>query len=221
MEIRSSIITPSNVAAPQPGAAMAARSRVIAEDSNAPRDEVAATEGEESQQAATVASGVIELSAEEQLELHLLKQRDQEVRAHEQAHVAAGGHYVIAPPGYDYTSGPDGRRYAVGGEVMIDTSKIAGDPSATIEKARTILRAALAPADPSAQDQRVAAAARRMEMDAQRERLEEMLLAGQKVNEASGEEARRSPTSDARQGLAARIAAFFADSVSHRFDRYA
>ena len=67
--------------------------------------------------------------------------------------------------------GPDGRRYAVGGEVAIDASRVPGDPQATIRKAQVIRRAALAPAAPSAQDQRVAAQATRMEQQARAELL--------------------------------------------------
>lgn len=101
-----------------------------------------------------------------------LSQRDLEVRTHEQAHVAAGGQYVTSGPSYDYQTGPDGRRYAIGGEVGIDTSPIPGDPEATVEKARVLIRAALAPAEPSSQDQRVAASARSMEVEASSELVE-------------------------------------------------
>jgi len=45
-----------------------------------------------------------------------LKQRDREVRAHEMAHVAAGAGVVTSGASYSYETGPDGRRYAVGGE---------------------------------------------------------------------------------------------------------
>jgi hypothetical protein len=57
--------------------------------------------------------------------------------------------------------------YATGGEVQIDTSPISGDPEATIRKAETIRRAALAPASPSDQDRRVAAMAARMALNAE------------------------------------------------------
>lgn len=87
-----------------------------------------------------------------------LKQRDAEVRRHEQAHKAVGGQYAGAIS-YTYDSGPDGRRYAVGGEVPIDTSPIAGDPEATIQKLQQVRSAALAPTSPSAADQAIAARA--------------------------------------------------------------
>ncbi|MFZ3155803.1 putative metalloprotease CJM1_0395 family protein [Pseudomonas sp.] len=94
----------------------------------------------------------------EQLEIAKLVSRDQEVRTHEQAHAAVGGRYAGAPS-YTYERGPDGKRYAVGGEVGIDTSPIPNDPEATLRKMEVVIRAALAPAEPSAQDRQVAAQA--------------------------------------------------------------
>jgi len=91
-----------------------------------------------------------------------LKARDTEVRTHEMAHLAAAGGYARGGMSLTYQTGPDGKRYAIGGEVSIDTSAIAGDPEATLQKAMVIQRAALAPAEPSAQDQKVAQAAVRM-----------------------------------------------------------
>lgn len=91
---------------------------------------------------------------------------DRRVRAHEAAHSAAGGQYA-GGPSYSYKQGPDGKRYAVAGEVPIDVSPVSGDPQASIQKARVVRSAALAPADPSPQDRQVAAAAMRMEIKAQ------------------------------------------------------
>jgi hypothetical protein len=110
-----------------------------------------------------------ELTPDQQAEVEKLKQRDQEVRAHEQAHVAAGGAYIKGGVSYQYQKGPDGRMYAVGGEVSIDTSPVSKDPSATITKMETVKRAALAPADPSGQDRAVAAAASQEETVARQE----------------------------------------------------
>ncbi len=100
-----------------------------------------------------------ELSPEEKQALDDLKARDREVRAHEQAHLAAAGPYAKGPPSFEYQTGPDGKPYAVGGEVQIDTSKVSGNPQATLVKAQTIRRAANAPRNPSAQDRQVAAQA--------------------------------------------------------------
>jgi hypothetical protein len=108
-----------------------------------------------------------ELSDEEKAQVEALKQRDQEVRRHEAAHAAAGGQFAGAPT-FSYTQGPDGKRYAVGGEVSIDLSP-GRTPEETARKADQIRAAALAPADPSGQDRAVAAAATQMKAQAQAE----------------------------------------------------
>jgi hypothetical protein len=94
-----------------------------------------------------------------------LAERDREVRAHEQAHASIGGQYASAPS-YTYERGPDGRMYAVEGEVKIDTSPIPNDPQATLEKAEVIQRAALSVAEPSSADRAAAADARAMAAEA-------------------------------------------------------
>jgi hypothetical protein len=99
------------------------------------------------------------LSDEDERKVKELSTRDQDVRAHEAAHVAAGGQYVKGGATFSYQKGPDGKMYAVGGEVTIDTSAVKGDPAATIAKMETVKRAALAPADPSGQDRSVASEA--------------------------------------------------------------
>ena len=103
----------------------------------------------------------------DQQKIRELASRDKEVRAHEQAHANVGGQYASAPT-YEFERGPNGVRYAVGGEVSIDTSKEA-TPQETIRKAQIIRRAALAPAEPSPQDRRVAAEGSRLEAEARRE----------------------------------------------------
>ncbi|WP_410473671.1 putative metalloprotease CJM1_0395 family protein [Guyparkeria sp. TX1] len=97
-------------------------------------------------------------SIEEQRMLTDLKARDREVRAHESAHRAAGGD-LVRGGSYDYQQGPDGKRYAVGGDVQIDTTPVPDDPRATAEKMSQVIRAALAPAEPSPTDLAVAAQA--------------------------------------------------------------
>lgn len=117
-----------------------------------------------------------DLTPEEQEQVEKLKQRDAEVRRHEQAHLAAAGQHARGGPSFTYQRGPDGRSYAIGGEVSIDTSP-EEDPQATINKARAIRRAALAPAEPSSTDRAVAAQASKMMIEAQQqlrqERIEE------------------------------------------------
>ena len=110
-----------------------------------------------------------QLSKEEQRKVQELKQLDREVRAHESAHLAAAGRYATGGASFEYERGPNGKSYAVGGEVGIDTSPVPNDPQATLQKARVIKAAALAPADPSITDRRVAADAARMEAKARQE----------------------------------------------------
>lgn len=110
-----------------------------------------------------------QLSDAEKKQVDELLQRDREVKAHEQAHQSAGSSIGASAASFEYQTGPDGKRYAVGGEVSIDVSKVAGDPQATIVKAQQIRRAALAPADPSTQDRQVAAQASKMELEARKE----------------------------------------------------
>jgi hypothetical protein len=97
--------------------------------------------------------------AAEKSQIDQLKKIDRETRAHEQAHKSAGGAYASAAS-YTYEIGPDGRQYAVAGEVQIDSAPIVGDPAASIAKLEIVIKAALAPGQPSAQDFKVAAQAR-------------------------------------------------------------
>lgn len=126
---------------------------------------------------------------EEELQtIRELAQRDREVRNHEQAHQAVGGQYAGAMS-LTYTTGPDGKRYAVAGEVSIDISPVPGNPEATMDKAERIRRAALAPAEPSAQDRAVAAQATQLQIDAQAE-LRQMEREAREAAEQDSEESR-------------------------------
>ena len=128
------------------------------------------------------------LTEEEQAELQDMKRRDEEVRVHEQAHQSAGGQYASAPH-YEYENGPDGKRYVTDGSVNIDVGE-ESDPQATIDKMQVVKRAALAPAQPSAQDRRVYAEASQKEAEARRElneqRQEEAASATQGADAAQG-----------------------------------
>jgi hypothetical protein len=103
----------------------------------------------------------------EKQQLTELKERDAEVRMHEQAHASLGGQYASSPQ-YEYERGPDGRRYVVDGKVSIDVSK-ASTPEETIRKALQVKAAALAPAEPSTQDLRVAIEATQIALEARTE----------------------------------------------------
>lgn len=112
-----------------------------------------------------------ELSVEEKKEVQELKQIDTEVKNHEAAHKAAAGGLSVKSASFGYTIGPDGKRYATSGEVSIDTSIVPDDPDATILKMQTVQRAALAPAEPSGQDRKVASQAARAEAQARSEKV--------------------------------------------------
>jgi hypothetical protein len=99
------------------------------------------------------------LTPDQQKQVQELKKRDTDVRLHEAAHLAAAGGYARGGATFSFQTGPDGKQYAVGGEVQIDTSPVPHDPRATIAKMQTVESAALAPADPSSQDRAVAAQA--------------------------------------------------------------
>ena len=124
------------------------------------------------------------LTSEERQIVIELQQTDRQVRGHEQAHLAAAGG-LARGVSFTFVTGPDGRQYAVGGEVSIDTSPVSGDPERTIQKAQQIRAAANAPANPSGQDRAVAAQASQMEQAARQE------LAAQKREDLDDQNQRR------------------------------
>lgn len=115
-----------------------------------------------------------QLSEEEKREIEKLRSIDRKVRSHEMAHIIAGGPYIKGGPYYKYVTGPDGKRYAVSGEVKIDVSE-EKDPEKTIKKMQMVRRAALAPADPSPADRRIAAEASAKEAKARAKLMEKKL----------------------------------------------
>lgn len=112
-------------------------------------------------------NSVNELSPDELRLVQDLQSRDSEVKAHEAAHQAAGGGMTGAAS-YTYQQGPDGKMYAIGGEVSI-TMKSGSSPEETIRNARQIAASAMAAGNPSPQDHAVASSARVMEMKAQQQ----------------------------------------------------
>ncbi|MBF0218369.1 MAG: hypothetical protein HQL49_02385 [Gammaproteobacteria bacterium] len=115
-----------------------------------------------------------ELSAEEQRVVQQLQQRDREVRTHEQAHISAAGDLPVTPATYEYDEGPDGKRYAVGGEVGI-TIPNPEEPREKIDVGIQVQRVALAPAEPSTQDRKVAAQGSKMEQEGRSELAQQMM----------------------------------------------
>ena len=114
--------------------------------------------------AAKKPAGPRKLSPQQEKVVAQLSARDREVRDHENAHRSAGGS-LAGSANYTYATGPDGRNYAVGGEVPIDVSP-GRTPRETIERAQQVRAAALAPKQPSGQDVSVAASASSMEAEA-------------------------------------------------------
>lgn len=110
----------------------------------------------------TPAPGPKQLTPEQQRAVQELQQIDRTVRAHEQAHLSAGRGVITSAANFTYTYGPDGKQYAVAGEVGIDTSP-ENKPQANIDKGQLIQAAALAPRDPSPQDYRVASIGSQLE----------------------------------------------------------
>ena len=126
-----------------------------------------------------------ELSLEEQRIVTELQAADTNVRAHEAAHMAAGGG-LTSPASYTYERGPDNKMYAVAGEVGISTGE-GNTPQESLNKAQTIRRAALAPADPSPQDLKVAAQAASMEMSARAQIMQEKMAQNSQNTNTSNE----------------------------------
>lgn len=120
---------------------------------------------------APVAGQARKLTPEDKRVVTRLAARDTEVRAHESAHQAAASGLGGAAS-FSYETGPDGRSYAVGGEVPVSL-RPGRTPEETIANAQTVRSAALAPADPSAQDLAVAAQATQMEAEARQQQVRE------------------------------------------------
>lgn len=120
----------------------------------------------------------------EEAELQELRQRDREVRQHEEIHASIGGRFAGSPQ-YEFEMGPDGRAYAVAGQVNIDITPIPGDPQATLQKMQIVRRAALAPTQPSGADRQVAQEASRRENEARTELRQEQVTEVREGTESS------------------------------------
>ena len=113
--------------------------------------------------------GIKELSKGEKAQVIDLQSRDAEVKAHEAAHQSGGGGAAT----YTYQQGPDGKMYAIGGEVPISL-ETGSTPNETIANALQVIAAATAPANPSSQDMAVAASAKSMIIKAQQQKVQEL-----------------------------------------------
>ncbi len=85
--------------------------------------------------------------------LEKFKNKDAEIRTHEQVHASIG--HTTAPISYSYQQGPDGKMYAIGGSVRMDTS-IPDDPKAAAFKLDILKKAASGPTDTSGADNTIA-----------------------------------------------------------------
>ncbi len=130
------------------------------------RDKLTELEGEKAKMERNRSGDASQRSSEVSNMVARLKARDGEVRAHESAHIAAGGRYITGGASFSYQKGPDGTQYAIGGEVGIDSSPVPGKPEETIAKMRIVRAAALAPTEPSGADLSVAGAAAQAEASA-------------------------------------------------------
>lgn len=135
------------------------------------------------------------LTADEQREVQRLKHRDAEVRRHEAAHAAAGGAHAGAPH-YDFETGPDGRRYAVAGRVSISLADVPGNPEASARKLEQVVRAALAPAEPSGADRAVATSARARLARLRAEKLRDVTAESRTTLQSKDTEQLSSPSGD-------------------------
>jgi hypothetical protein len=124
-------------------------------------------------------SGADDPATEQQIKE--LEKIQNDVIAHEAAHKAAAGSFG-GPVSYTYTTGPDGKKYITGGEVPISTPST-NDPEEALRNSSQVMRAALAPGDPSGQDIAVAASAAQMAASA---RAQIAAGKGEDDNRASG-----------------------------------
>ncbi len=95
-----------------------------------------------------------------------------EVHAHENAHAAEAGDLALSGPVItDTVTGPDGKEYARGGHVLLDTS-VTGDPVEDKRRGGLMIRGAEAPLQVgsalSDSDIRIAAKGRQVEAEADR-----------------------------------------------------
>ncbi|MCP4870525.1 MAG: hypothetical protein GY898_17620 [Proteobacteria bacterium] len=133
-----------------------------------------------------------ELDEATRAQVREMAQRDREVRAHEAAHAAAGGALAGAAT-FTYETGPDGKSYAVAGEVPISLGT-GNTPQEKVANARKARAAALAPADPSGADRSIAAKATRIEAEARAEVLQESRDAEKAKTDQAAEAREDEPT---------------------------
>ena len=116
------------------------------------------------------------MSRDDEALLEKLQARDAKVRNHEAAHVMAAGGQAVGMPTYTYQTGPDGKRYAIGGSVNISMTTT-GDAEQNARQANKAYRAAMATGEPSPRDMQAASRARANVMEAGRDMRQKALEA--------------------------------------------
>ena len=96
-----------------------------------------------------------------------LERHESSVISHVQAHLSSGGS-LVSSPSYLYTTTTEGSRFISSGDVSFKMYSVNNDPSAQIELAKSIEKAALAPIDPTPHDRSVSVLAQTLGSHAQR-----------------------------------------------------
>ncbi|WP_073955965.1 putative metalloprotease CJM1_0395 family protein [Thalassospira sp. TSL5-1] len=96
------------------------------------------------------AKSLSEMSDAERAEVARLQARDSAVKQEEKGHAAAAGQYASAPQ-YQYTIGPDGKAYAIGGHVDVSIPQ-GGSADNNRSALAALQNAALSPNAPSGAD---------------------------------------------------------------------
>ncbi|MFA6138197.1 MAG: putative metalloprotease CJM1_0395 family protein [Sulfurimonas sp.] len=139
---------------------------VYEKDDSSKKSEISKQEKklEKEQEKKRVEKSADKLSPDEERLVKELASRDTEVKVHEAAHQAAGSG-MTGTASYSYQQGPDGKMYAIGGEVSI-SMKSSSNPEETARNAKQIIASAMAAGSPSPQDFAVVSSARIIEMKA-------------------------------------------------------
>lgn len=172
--LRSGVLAPVDQAAESASSQNAAARSPVSTDTATSANGAKDKAGKSSDKAANSSNGDTsgksvtgqQLTPQQKEVVQKLQARDQEVRQHEAAHQAAGGSLAGAAS-FTYERGPNGVEYAIGGDVPIEIIQNPGNPQATIQHMEQVRAAALAPANPSAQDRSVAAEASQILLKAQ------------------------------------------------------
>ncbi len=97
------------------------------------------------------AKSLSEMNDAERAEVARLQARDSAVKQEEKGHAAAAGQYASAPQ-YQYTIGPDGKAYAIGGHVDVSIRSGSGGADGNRSALAALQNAALSPNAPSGAD---------------------------------------------------------------------